>query len=402
MEEEKRTGLEGRKMERVKLEDIKVSERVRQEYDGIDKLAESIRKYGLLHPLIVDEDNTLIAGGRRLRALEKLKWKDVPVIRRNELTPDMKLEMELEENLQRRDLTWQEQLLAKKRLFDLRARLYGKSVIEFAEEIGESAGKASQDLRLAEKLEAGDEELWKFDKKTKAMLFDKTREQKKMYAALSTIMESKEDDKVLLLYGDAREMMQEVPDGIACMVTDIPFGVSYQGGNWNDNWADVSPILLEVLSQAFEKMLPDSHAYICFGMSRYSDTRELLQRVGFKVNPLPIIVQHRKSTGALLGWDMAYSPWFFCKKGNRLLNKGVTLENFIPVQGLDLVSWHPTAKPIRPILQFLRASTLPGEMVLDPFAGSGATGVACKSLDRVFIGIEKDPLYFPKMKERLK
>ena len=384
-------------MEKVKLGDIRVDERVRQEYADIEKLADSIRKYGLLHPLIVDERNTLIAGGRRLRALERLKWKEVPVIRRSELTPDMKLEMELEENIRRKDLTWQEKLLAKKRLFDLRKR----SVVDFAVELEESAGGVSQDLQLAERLMAGDKKLWDCDKKSQALTRMKLDTQKKMYSALSTIMEDEKTEDTLLFYGDARELMQRVPDGIACLVTDIPFGVSYQGGEWDDDWETVAPLLSEVLAQAFEKMLPDSHAYICFGMSRYGDTRELLQKVGFRVNPLPIIVQHRRSTGKLFGWDMAYSPWFFCKKGNRLLNETVTLENFIPVEGLDLAAWHPTAKPVRPILQFLRASTLPGERVLDPFAGSGSTGVACKSLNRIFVGIEKDPVYFTKLKERL-
>jgi ParB/RepB/Spo0J family partition protein len=388
-------------MEKVMLGDIKVDERVRKEYNDIDKLADSIRKYGLLQPIVIDSDNTLIAGGRRLKALERLKWRDVPVVRKSELTPDMKLEMELEENLQRRDLTWQEEVLAKKRLFELREKLYGKSVVDFAEELGESAGKTSQDLQLAKKLEDGDETLWEFDKKSKAMFFDKCRRQKKMYAALNTIMEPVTDKSLTLLCGDSRELLPGIEQNIACIVTDIPFGVSYKGGEWNDDWEIVAPVVTKVLALAFKKLLPDSHAYICFGMSRYVETRKLLQSIGFKVNPLPIIVQHRKSTGALLGWDMAYSPWFFCKKGNRYLNADTALENFIPVEAEDLIVWHPTAKPVLPIIQFLRASTLPGETVLDPFAGSGSTGVACKSLKRMFVGIEKDPVYFPRLKERL-
>jgi site-specific DNA-methyltransferase (adenine-specific) len=54
---------------------------------------------------------------------------------------------------------------------------------------------------------------------------------------------------------------------------------------------------------------------------------------------------------------------------------------------------HPTQKPIALIDRCLRVSSSPGDVVLDPFMGSGTTGVAAVSLGRRFIGIEKDPAY---------
>lgn len=51
---------------------------------------------------------------------------------------------------------------------------------------------------------------------------------------------------------------------------------------------------------------------------------------------------------------------------------------------------HPTQKPLALVSRCLRASTTPGDVVLDPFAGSGTTGVAAVSLGRNFIGIESD------------
>lgn len=54
---------------------------------------------------------------------------------------------------------------------------------------------------------------------------------------------------------------------------------------------------------------------------------------------------------------------------------------------------HPTQKPVALIDRCLRASTHPGDVVLDPFAGSGSTGVAAVRLGRRFIGIESDPAF---------
>ncbi len=55
---------------------------------------------------------------------------------------------------------------------------------------------------------------------------------------------------------------------------------------------------------------------------------------------------------------------------------------------------HPTAKPIEWMERLVNIASLPGETILDPFMGSGTTGVACAKLGRRFIGIEIDPGYF--------
>jgi len=62
---------------------------------------------------------------------------------------------------------------------------------------------------------------------------------------------------------------------------------------------------------------------------------------------------------------------------------------------------HPTQKPVELAAHFIRLHTLPGEIVLDPFMGSGTTGVACVQAGRKFIGIEIDPDYFEIAKTRI-
>jgi len=79
--------------------------RAREEFGAIDALAEDIREHGLLHPIVVDAQNHLVAGERRLRAVKSLGWEVVPVRRLGVLTAQARLEIELSENLHRKDLT---------------------------------------------------------------------------------------------------------------------------------------------------------------------------------------------------------------------------------------------------------------------------------------------------------
>lgn len=69
---------------------------------------------------------------------------------------------------------------------------------------------------------------------------------------------------------------------------------------------------------------------------------------------------------------------------------------------LDGRAPHPTAKPLPLMLELVDLFTDPGETILDPFAGSGTTGVACLRLGRNFIGVEKDEKYFRLACDRLR
>jgi site-specific DNA-methyltransferase (adenine-specific) len=63
---------------------------------------------------------------------------------------------------------------------------------------------------------------------------------------------------------------------------------------------------------------------------------------------------------------------------------------------------HPTAKPLRLLHDWVQQFSDPGETILDPFMGSGTTGVACVELGRKFIGIEQDPVYFALACQRIR
>jgi ParB family chromosome partitioning protein len=103
----------------VPIDDIKVKKRVRKEMGDISTLAESMKRYGQISPIVITPDKVLIAGGRRLEAARSLGWEainavvaDIP----DELTL---LEYEIEENVQRRNFEPAEAEEAAKRVSGL-------------------------------------------------------------------------------------------------------------------------------------------------------------------------------------------------------------------------------------------------------------------------------------------
>lgn len=100
----------------VPLEEINIKKRLRIESKEIEKLAESIKKYGLLNPIIISRDKTLIAGYRRFLAV-KLLGMDYIEARIVDVKDEiMETELEIEENVQRSQFTEEELLIAMNKL----------------------------------------------------------------------------------------------------------------------------------------------------------------------------------------------------------------------------------------------------------------------------------------------
>lgn len=104
----------------VKIEDIKIKKRVRQNLGDMDALKESLRMYGLLNPITLNDNNELIAGERRLQAAKALGWTNINAVVLSNITSAEQLELELEENNQRKEFTKEELLEGYRRLERLR------------------------------------------------------------------------------------------------------------------------------------------------------------------------------------------------------------------------------------------------------------------------------------------
>src|SRR4030067_176865 len=95
-------------MDTIKTPQIIWGNRARTDYGDVTALSESIKTKGLIQPIVLDNDHNLVAGGRRLTAMIMLGWSDIPYINAGTLSELQLRELELEENLMRKDLTWQE------------------------------------------------------------------------------------------------------------------------------------------------------------------------------------------------------------------------------------------------------------------------------------------------------
>lgn len=104
----------------MKISDIKIPDRVRKEFGDIHALAESIRGLGLLHPVVVNSDRVLVAGERRLKAVQLLGWDEVPVVVAESLGEIISLaQAERDENFCRKDFTPTEAVAMGERIWDL-------------------------------------------------------------------------------------------------------------------------------------------------------------------------------------------------------------------------------------------------------------------------------------------
>ncbi len=92
----------------VNISDIKIRKRIRKEDGDIDSLSESLQVYGLMNPIVINEKFELIAGFRRLTAAKKLGWDTIDASMVNAQKKIQRLELEMEENLQRLDFTEEE------------------------------------------------------------------------------------------------------------------------------------------------------------------------------------------------------------------------------------------------------------------------------------------------------
>ncbi len=104
----------------VSIKDIKVKNRVRKDLGNLENLKDSLRRYGLLNPITLNSKYQLIAGERRLEAAKAIGWTSINANIIDNLTPLSQLEMELEENNQRKEFTDEELLEGYKRLARLR------------------------------------------------------------------------------------------------------------------------------------------------------------------------------------------------------------------------------------------------------------------------------------------
>jgi site-specific DNA-methyltransferase (adenine-specific) len=199
-----------------------------------------------------------------------------------------------------------------------------------------------------------------------------------------------------IIHGDCRAILSRLPDeSVDLLLTDPPYGMRYRARRWGKPMkgdADLS-WFRPFIQEAYRVLRPNTHAYLFCNEYGLATFRAEMAAAGFKVKRLLVWVKDQHTAGDLKG-DYANRTEYllFGHKGRRLLS-GHRDANVLFFKRSGRKRLHPTEKPEDMLRYLIEKSSSPGELVLDPFAGSGTTCKAAKDLGRRFLGIEIDPKY---------
>ena len=155
----------------------------------------------------------------------------------------------------------------------------------------------------------------------------------------------------------------------------------------------------EWMHQVYRVLKPNTDFYCMTNVLNLFDLKEIAESVGFRVHNLLV---WRKPNCTPSRWYMKnceFTLYLYKGKARPINNPGSQMvHEFKNPVGNKL---HPTEKPVDLMEFYVANSSKPKDLVLDPFMGAGATGVACMNLDRAFLGCEIDPKYYTIAKERI-
>lgn len=416
------------------IKDIRLSpKRQRKTFapDALAELRESIQQNSLLQAPVLrqtDDGLELVAGERRLRALTDLHDLGIEVLYNGQpipagsapytdvgaLSPLQAWEAELEENIRRVDLSWQERAAATAELMELRkaqANVNGTpspTVATIAAEVRpEQTYEAAQDTTRKELLVArhlDDPEVAAAPTVKEAFKVLKKREERQQNAVLAAAAGATFTSKShTILNTDSIEWLRTCPEGkFNVILTDPPYGMgadtfgnSNVGVSANAHFYDDSPerwaeLMLQFGALSFKAAATDAHAYVFCDFDKFHALKAVMEGGGWTVFRTPLVWNNPDGFRAPWpdkGPQRQYELILFAVKGDRKVNHiAPDVLTYKKDRGIP----HPAAKPVPLLVDLLKRSARPGDQVLDAFAGSGQTVLACHELKLACTAIEQD------------
>lgn len=390
-------------------------ERQRKELKDIPALAASITRVGLIHPPVVDRDGTLRTGERRYTAVKSLGWSHIPVQFSDELTAPEAQALELEENIARVDIEWQEECLAIAKYHSLMSEVEPEwTQDKTADALGYSPKTLTDKLRVAKELNGGNTRI------AEAPKYSVARGISQRTAARASANEVEAITSGGLVAEAAPMAAKRVPllnedfhDWSAAYTgprfnfihCDFPYGVNAdahdQGqaaalGGYADS-PDIYWALLDTLGGAMDNVVADSaHLMFWFSMDYYHETKSRLEAMGWAINPFPLVWFKNDNTGILpdptRGPRRVYETAFLGARGDRPVVRAKA--NAFAHPGKDK-SIHMSEKPVPMLKHFMEMFVDGYSRVFDPTAGSANALKAATSLGApTVLGLERDPEFF--------
>lgn len=346
----------------------------------VAQIAASIREFGFLSPILVAEDNTILAGHGRLAAALKLGLKKVPCVKENHLTETQKRAYIIADNKLSLNAGWDSELLAVE-LSELEGADFNLDLLGFDEAELSSIFDADKDVN---------EDDFDVEKELEEPCFSKTGD-------IWTL------GKHRIICGDAtkletyKTLLENTK--VNLVVTDPPYNVNYEGSAGkikNDNMENDKfyQFLFNSFVNMEQAMADDASIYVFHADTEGLNFRKAFQDAGFYLSGCCIW----KKPSLVLGrspyqWQHEPCLYGWKKKGKHKWYAGRKETSVWEFEKSKKNADHPTMKPIALLAYPIKNSSMTNSLVLDPFAGSGSTLIACEQTGRVCYAIELDEKY---------
>ena len=385
----------------------------RNNEEAVGPVANSISEFGFKVPIVATSDGEIINGHTRWKAAKKLKLKTVPVIIADDLTEEQVKAFRLADNKVAEIAQWDIELLLSEidSVDNLDMTLFGFTDQDYTLDDFEDEELDTEDA----------EEINEQDTQTSAV----------EYGDIYQLGRHR------LMCGDSTSIadMEELVDGnkIDLYVTDPPYNVAYEGGTeeamtiMNDSMDDVSfrQFLKDAFSVADKHLKPGGAFYIWHADSEGLNFRAAVKETGWLLKQNIIWVKNSivlgrqdyqwKHEPCLYGWKDGASHYFVDNRSLatvieedednlKEMTKGELIAYIKTMQEGSPTSVfyedkpvrndiHPTMKPLKLIARCVLNSSKKGERVLDSFNGGGSTLMVCEKTERIYYGMELDPIY---------
>lgn len=362
----------------ININDIKeYDNNPRNNEDAIEPVANSIKEFGFKVPIILDRDNIIVAGHTRIRAAKKLGLETVPCVIADDLTPEQIKAFRLADNKVGEIAEW--------------------DFAKLEEEL-----KAIQDIDMSEF--EFDMSMFEEEPETEEDDFDVEKALEEVEEPKSKVGDIYQLGNHRLMCGDSTVIddLEKLMDSVKVdlLITDPPYNVDYEGGTGlkikNDKMDNDSfrQFLRDAFASADSVMKEGAVFYIWHADSEGYNFRGACFDNGWKVRQCLIWNKnsmvmgrqdyHWKHEPCLYGWKEGASHlWASDRTQTTVLNFDKPVKN----------AEHPTMKPVKLFDYQIQNNTKKEDIVLDLFAGSGTTLIACEQNKRKSYNMELDPKY---------
>jgi len=443
-----------------------------------EELAPSILEVGLIHPPVLNFNpegivhngityhHELVAGWCRLQACIALGLTTIPYNTRDNIDADELLEVELEENLRRSSMTWQENVLGIAKIHFLKSTTSKAKNIKWGQKqtgalLGCSHGHIGSCLLIAKHLKAGDPDIMLASNMSEALRVLTGRKEDAVIESLSKaalpstaptaptarpamgparpeegislsaareatmsepamvhhVQELEVDLSQMLFNEDNRTWFDKQPDGfVDLLYTDIPYGIDMDNLDYGS--VDLERVADEhnveenleqmpiFLKNAFRVLKPQRYCIFWYDLVHHEKLLNWGKEAGFAVQTSPLVwcKTHPVKNRAAGKWFAgATEVMMVMAKGTATL-RNVQTRNWYCEDGSAerKTQRNPFAKPFSVSKVIIDATTIPGDLVVDPYAGEGSLVRCALNMGRQIKAIEKSSLHFPRLTEHVK